>query len=68
MSPQYTIDCFADISTQEACTVTQQLDLDQMSAERRIRIRKDTNIIKLIFCWVIYFSLCVIFLIDLKKN
>ena len=50
MSPQYTIDCFADISTQETCTVTQKLDLDQMSAERRIRIRKDTNIIKLIFC------------------
>ena len=29
VSPQYTIDCFADISTQEACTVTQKLDLDQ---------------------------------------
>ena len=28
---QYTSDCFADISTREACTVTQKLDLDQMS-------------------------------------
>ena len=27
----YTIDCFAGISTQEECTVTQKLDLDQMS-------------------------------------
>ena len=41
MSPQYTIDCSADASTQEACTVTQKLDLDQMS-ERSIRILKDT--------------------------
>ena len=37
MSPQYTIDCSADASTQEACTVTQKLDLDQMS-DRSIRI------------------------------
>ena len=44
-SPQYTINCFADISTQEACTVTQKLDLDQMS-ERSIRILKDTNMTK----------------------
>ena len=29
------INCFTDISTQEACTVTQKLDLDQMS-ERSI--------------------------------
>ena len=36
MSPQNTIDCFADVSTQEACTVTQKRDLDQMS-ERSIR-------------------------------
>ena len=35
------INCFTDISTQEACTVTQKLDLDQMS-ERSIRILKDT--------------------------
>ena len=49
VSPLYTIDCFADVSTQEACTVTQKLDLDQMS-ERSIRTLKDTNIIKLTFC------------------
>ena len=36
--------CFADINTQEACTVTQKIDLDQIS-ERRIRTLKDTNII-----------------------
>ena len=36
VSPQCTIDCFADISTRETCTVTQKLDLDQMS-ERSIR-------------------------------
>ena len=35
------INCFTDIKTQEACTVTQKLDLDQMS-ERSIRILKDT--------------------------
>ena len=35
--------CFTDISTQEACRVTQKLDVDQMS-ERRIRILKDTDI------------------------
>ena len=54
VSPQYTIDCFADISTQELCTVTQKLDLDQMS-ERSIRILKVTNMTKLTFCckfWV----------------
>ena len=53
---EYTIDCFADIGTREACTVTppQKLDLDQMS-ESNIRILKDTNMIKLTFCckfWV----------------
>ena len=37
------INCFTDISTQEACTVTQKLDLHQMS-ERSIRILKDTDI------------------------
>ena len=38
------INCFTDISTQEAGTVTQKLDLDQMS-ERSIRIiLKDTCI------------------------
>ena len=42
VSPQYTIDCFADINTQEACTVTRKLDLDQMS-ERSIRTLKDTD-------------------------
>ena len=45
VNPQYTIDCFADVSTQEACTVTQKLDLDQMS-EKSIR----TNMIKLTIC------------------
>ena len=37
------INCFTDISTREACTVTQKLDLDQMS-ERSICILKDTYI------------------------
>ena len=37
------INCFTDISTQEACTVTQKLDLDQMS-ERSIRTLKDRYI------------------------
>ena len=37
------INCFTDISTREACTVTQKLDLDQMS-ERSLRILKDTYI------------------------
>ena len=37
------INCFTDISTQETCTVTQKLDLDQMS-ERSIVILKDTYI------------------------
>ena len=43
-----TIDCFADISTRDGCTVTQKLDLDQTS-ERNIRTLKDTNIVKLAF-------------------
>ena len=39
--------CIRDsISTQEACTVTQKLDLDQMS-EKSIRTLNDTNMIKL---------------------
>ena len=42
VSPLYMIDCFADVSTQEACTVTQKLDLDQMS-KWSIRILKDTH-------------------------
>ena len=44
------MDCLADISTQEACRVTQKLDLDQMS-ERNIYIciLKDTKMIKLTF-------------------
>ena len=29
-STLYTIDCFADVSTQEACMVTQKLNLDQI--------------------------------------
>ena len=37
MGESSTIDCFANIITQEACTVTQKLDLDQMS-DRSIRI------------------------------
>ena len=43
-SPQYTIDCFADITTQEACTVTQKIDLDQLF-DKNIRMLKDTNMI-----------------------
>ena len=49
------ISCFTDVSTQEACTVTQKLDLDQMS-ERSIRI-----MITLTFCckfWVFRFCIC----------
>ena len=38
------INCFTDISTQEACTVTQKLYLDQMP-ERSRRILKDTYIL-----------------------
>ena len=53
VSPQYTIDCFADISIREACTVTQKLDLDQMS-ERNIRTLKDTNIINLTICCIFW--------------
>ena len=45
MSLQYTIDCFANISSREACTITQKLDLDQMS-ERSIHTLKDTNVKK----------------------
>ena len=43
MGPQYTIDRFADFSAEEAGTVTQKLDLDQMS-KRSIPILKDTHI------------------------
>ena len=53
-NPQYTIYCFVDISTQEVCSVTQKLDLDQVS-ERSIRILKDKIMIKLTLCckfWV----------------
>ena len=53
------INCFTDISTQEACTVTQNLDLDQMS-NGSIRILKDTYMITLTFCckyWV--YSFCI---------
>ena len=54
VSPQYTIDCFTDVSTREACTVTpsislsQKLGLDKMF-ERSIRTLKSTNMIKLPF-------------------
>ena len=37
------VNCFTDISTWEAYTVTQKLDLDQMS-ERSIHMLKDTKI------------------------
>ena len=50
VNPQYTIDRFADINTQKACTITRKLDLDQMS-ERIIRTLMDTNITKLAFCF-----------------
>ena len=55
------INCFTDISTQEACTVTQKLDLYQMS-ERSIRILKDTYI-TLTFCckfWVDSFRIYIL--------
>ena len=48
VSPQYWTDCFADISTPEACTVIQKLDLDQMP-DRSIRTPKDTSMTKLKF-------------------
>ena len=54
--------CFANISTQEACIVTEKLDPDQMSetSERSIRPLKDTNIIKLTFCCKFWgHSLCM---------
>ena len=51
VSPQYTIDCFADISTREACKVTHKLDLDEiLAAERSTRTPKGTNMMKLTFC------------------
>ena len=43
MSLQYTIGCFANISSRKACTVTQKLDLDQM-IDRSIHTLKDTNV------------------------
>ena len=51
------IDCFVD--TREACTVTQKLDLDQIS-ERRLRTLKGMNMIKLTFCCeVLVYLLCM---------
>ena len=47
VNTQYRINCSANISSQEECTVTQKLDLDQMS-ESSIHILKDTNMIKLL--------------------
>ena len=55
------INGFTNISTQEACMVSQKLDLDQMS-ERSIHILKDTYMIMLTFCykiWVYSFCVCV---------
>ena len=49
MGPQYTIDRFADFSAEEAGTVTQKLDLDQMS-KRSMYTLMDTNVIKLSLC------------------
>ena len=46
---KWVIVCFADVGTQEACTVIQKLDLDLMS-ERSIRTLKDTDMIKLTIC------------------
>ena len=40
---QYTSDCFADISTREACTVTQKLDLDQMSDELKEHVYTEVH-------------------------
>ena len=53
MSPQHTIDCFADINTREACTVTQKLDLDHnVWKERGMRTvchwSRDTNQFKVL--------------------
>ena len=65
VNPQYTIDRFADVSPQEVSTITQTLDLDQMS-ERSLRTLKESNniMIKLNFCgkfWV--YSLRLIWVI-----
>ena len=48
-SPQYTTDCFADISTQEVCTVTWKLDLDQRQRSMYTRTSKYRNVIKFTF-------------------
>ena len=48
-SPQYTTDCFADISTQEVCTVTWKLDLDQRQRSMYTRTLKHRNVIKFTF-------------------
>ena len=44
VSLHYRTHCFANISTWKVCTVTQKLDLDQMSERSTL---KDTNVIKL---------------------
>ena len=57
----HTIDCFADVSTQEACTVTEKLGLDQTS-ERSIRTLTDAKYYKLTFCcklWAYTFRMTV---------
>jgi len=41
-------DCFADISTRAACTVTQKLDLDQM-CKWGMRSPKDTYMLETYF-------------------
>lgn len=59
VSPQYTTTCFANISTQEACMITQKLDLDQMWKEQTHTLKtvKDTEVtdsVKLTFCCKIW--------------
>ena len=62
VSPQYKIDCFANVSTQEACMITpaETRSRSNVWKEHIIRTLKDTNMIKLTFCcklWV--YLLCV---------
>ena len=53
------INHFTEMSTREACMVTQKLDLGQMS-ERSLHILKDTYTIMLTFkFWVYSFCVCV---------
>ena len=60
VGPQYTIDCFADFSAQEARTVTQKLDLDQMSNLKEHIHTDGHNVIKLDLCCQFgVYSLCM---------